>query len=133
MMPDKIIEPATFSQDGTQVSLSIRMPWYRALPLSSVAGVRWLVDGVPVEGDSITWTLDGSAYALSDLPPLHDKWWFVLDSAHLDGTLSQPVPDSADHLVEITLALYIPYITTAHGVLKLEETDAKRISRSAAA
>ena len=37
MMPELIIEPETFKIQGDRVRMKVRMPWYRALPLSSVA------------------------------------------------------------------------------------------------
>jgi hypothetical protein len=122
MMPELIIEPETFEISDNRVRMSIRMPWYRALPLSSVADVRWTVDGATVPRESITWTVDGETYRLDDLPPRHDKWWYVLDSAVVEGDL--PVAKGT-HQVAVTLALYIPYITTDHGVLLIEESDAK--------
>jgi len=126
MMPELLIEPETFEINGDRVRLNVRMPWYRALPLSSVAAVRWTVDGRTVPRESITWTVDGSTYRLDDLPPRHDKWWYVLDSVVIEGDLS--TSDRDRHDVAVTLALYIPYITTDHGVLLIEESDAKEMA-----
>lgn len=124
MMPEQIIEPGTLTVRDDRVGLAVRMPWYRALPLSSVADIIWTVAGRPVPRESITWTTDGRTYALDDLPPRHDEWWYVLDSAVLEGVL--PGLDVAgEHEVSVTLALYIPYITTDFGVLKIEEKDTK--------
>ena len=126
MMPELIIEPETLKFQGDRVRLNVRMPWYRALPLSSVADVRWTVDGRPVPRESITWTVDGATYRLDDLPPRHDKWWYVLDSAEIEGDLI--AFDRDRHDVAVTLSLCIPYITTDHGVLLIEESDAKEMA-----
>ena len=126
MMPELIIEPETFKIHGHRVRMSVRMPWYRALPLSSVADVRWSIDGEPIPRESITWTVDGETYRLDDLPPRHDKWWYVLDSAEIEGDLI--AFDRDRHDVAVTLSLYIPYITTDHGVLLIEESDAKEMA-----
>jgi hypothetical protein len=128
MMPELLIEPHTLTARGDRVGLSVRMPWYRALPLSSVADVHWTVDGREVPRESITWTTDGRTYRLDELPPRHDEWWYVLDSARLEGDLPDvagPWDHSGEHEVGVTLALYIPYITTDFGVLKIEEKDTK--------
>ncbi|WP_433364618.1 C-glycoside deglycosidase beta subunit domain-containing protein [Actinoplanes sp. CA-142083] len=125
MMPELIIEPETFKIHGDRVRMSVRMPWYRALPLSSVADVRWTVDGRSVPRESITWTVDGETCRLDELPPRHDKWWYVLDSAVIEGDLAAA---SGTHEVAVTLALYIPYITTDHGVLLIEESDVKEMA-----
>jgi hypothetical protein len=131
MMPEQIIEPGTLTVRGNRVGLSVRMPWYRALPLSSVADVVWTVDGVPVPRESITWTTDGRTRRLDELPPRHDEWWYVLDSAELEGHL--PSVGDGEHEVSVTLALYIPYITTDFGVLKIEEKDTKTMPVAVAA
>ncbi|WP_336853539.1 C-glycoside deglycosidase beta subunit domain-containing protein [Sinomonas albida] len=115
--------------------VSIRMPWYRALPLSSVADVQWTVDGAEVPRDSITWTVDGVTRRLDELPPLHDEWWYVLDSAILEGdrpSSADQTPtagEGSEHDIGIVLALFIPYITTDFGVLKIEESDRKRMRK----
>ena len=124
MMPEQIIEPGSLTVHGDRVGLSVRMPWYRALPLSSVADIVWTVDGRPVPRASITWTTDDRTYSLDELRDRHDRWWYVLDSAVLEGALSG-LDDGAEHEVAVTLALYIPYITTDFGVLKIEEKDCK--------
>jgi hypothetical protein len=127
MLPDKMIEPGTFVRDGDRVRMSIRMPWYRALPFSSVAGVSWSIDGELVAAEGLTWTCDGTSLPLSSLAERCDLWWYVLDSAVVEGDAPDGLRDGPDHDVEVTLGLYIPYITTAHGVLRLEERDAKRM------
>jgi hypothetical protein len=132
MMPEQIIEAGTLTVRGDRIVLSVRMPWYRALPLSSVDDIEWTVDGERVPRESITWTTDGRTYALDELPPRHDEWWYVLDSAVLEGAL--PGVDGArEHDVSVTLALYIPYITTDFGVLKIEEKDSKTMPVAVAA
>jgi len=124
MMPEQIIEPGSLAVHDGRIRLSIRMPWYRALPLSSVASVQWSVDGHDVAPESITWTVEGRRYGLDELPPRHDTWWYVLDSAELEGDAPE-LDERDEHAVGIVLGLYIPYITTDLGVLKIEEQDAK--------
>lgn len=127
MMSELMIEPGTLRGHGDTITVSIRMPWYRALPLSSVADVQWSVDGRPVDRESITWTVDGETYRLDDLPTRHDKWWYVLDSVQLTGP-GPDLSDRAEHEVSVLLSLYIPYITTDLGVLKLAERDTKTMA-----
>ncbi|WP_433306072.1 C-glycoside deglycosidase beta subunit domain-containing protein [Actinoplanes sp. CA-030573] len=126
MMPELILEPDSLQIHGDRVRVNVRMPWYRALPLSSVAEVRWTVDGRAIDRDSITWTVDGATYRLDELPPRHDKWWYVLDPAVIEGDLGATT--GGRHEVAVTLALYIPYITTDHGVLLIEESDVKEMA-----
>ncbi len=120
-----MIEVGTLERVGDRVRISIRMPWYRALPFSSVAGVTWTIDGEQVPVDGLTWSCDGATLPLADLAERHDLWWYVLDSAVVEGEAPSGLGQGGEHDVELTLGLYIPYITTAHGVLRLEERDAK--------
>ena len=135
MLPDKIIEPGSLRIDDRRVRLSLRMPWYRALPLSSVADLSWTIDEVPVPRESITWTVNDQTYALDDLPPRHDQWWYVLDPARIEGDLPVGLSSNADgdagHNIGVVLDLFIPYITTDFGVLKISETDRKRLTPEA--
>ena len=38
MIADRIIEQGTLIVDGARASVEVRMPWYRALPGSCIAG-----------------------------------------------------------------------------------------------
>jgi hypothetical protein len=133
MLPDRMIEPGTLEAAGDRVRISIRMPWYRALPFSSVAGVTWTIDGHEVSADSLTWTCDGTTLPLAALGERHDLWWYVLDSAVVEGDLPAGVAAGGEHDVAIALGLYIPYITTDLGVLRLEERDRKPMQLEVAA
>ena len=124
MLPEKILEPGSLRQREGRVSVSVRMPWYRALPLSSVTDVSLEVDGVQVPTDSLRWTLQGRSYSLDELPPRHDQWWYVLDSVTVDGELPDLDPETP-HEVHATVGLYIPYIVVGNGTLKIVEHDRK--------
>lgn len=130
MLSERIIEPGTLAVRGARARVRVRMPWYRALPLSSVAEVVWTIDGAEVPRESITWTVDGTTHRLDELPARHDLWWYVLDSAEIEGELPAPA-DRDDHEVSVTLGLYIPYNTTDLGVLRIEEKDTKTMAAAA--
>jgi hypothetical protein len=42
----------------------------------------------------------------------------------VEGDLDVPA-DDRDHTVDVELKIYIPYIVTDHGVLRIEEHDTK--------
>ena len=129
MMRDNILELGTLQISGSRLSVNIRMPWYRSLPLSSVCDLALDIDGHSVATDSITWTVEGIEYRPEELPPLFDRWWFVTDSATLAGDLPSEVAanldSSIDHEVHTVLGIYIPYIDAGHGTLKVTESDRK--------
>ena len=124
MIPDRIIEQGTLRTDGSQAAVEVRLPWYRALPGSCISEVGFAVDGVPAPAESLRWTMNGRTFRIEDLVGEVDEWWFPTDSVVVTGEI--PVPaDDAEHKVDVDLKLYIPYIVTDHGVLRIEEHDTK--------
>ena len=123
MIPDRIIEQGTLTTDGARAAVEVRLPWYRALPGSCISEAALTVDGAPAPAESIRWTMNGRTFRLDELVDNTDEWWFPTDSAVLSGDV--PVGDGGDHTVDVELKLYIPYIVTDHGVLRIEEHDTK--------
>jgi hypothetical protein len=132
VIPDRIIEPATLRTDGARVAVDVRIPWYRALPASCIAGATLTVDGVEAPADSLRWRLNGEERTFADMVDDTDSWWFPVDSAVLSGDLELPA-DDAEHRVEVGLTLYIPYIIIGDDeTLHIEERDAKTMKAAAA-
>ena len=46
MIPDRIIEQGTLTTTGDRASVEVRIPWYRALPGSCIAGATLTIDGI---------------------------------------------------------------------------------------
>jgi hypothetical protein len=123
VIPDRIIEQNTLKTDGTTSAVEVRLPWYRSLPAASVSEVEFSIDGVVAPADSIRWSMNGRTYTLDELVGVIDEWWFPTDSAVLSGAI--PVEAGGSHEVRVALKLYIPYIVTDHGVLRIEEHNEK--------
>lgn len=123
MIPDRIIEQNTLKTDGTTSTVEVRLPWYRSLPAASVSEVEFSIDGVEAPADSIRWTMNGRTYTIDELVGVIDEWWFPTDSAELSGSI--PLEAGGPHEVRVALKLYIPYIVTDHGVLRIEEHNEK--------
>lgn len=131
MIPDRIIEQGTLSTSGARAAVEVRIPWYRALPASCIAGARLTVDGVAAPADSLRWEMNGQSFAFDDMVANTDDWWFPLDSAVLSGELD--VDADAEHEVSVDLTLYIPYIVIGENeVLHIEEHDTKTMTAVAA-
>jgi Domain of unknown function (DUF6379) len=120
---DRLIEPDSLRIGSGRVSVDIRIPWYRAIPASCIAGVSLSVDGHPVPAESLRCGLD-------EFPALLDESWFTTDSLTVSGELD--VPADGEHDVAVNLKLYIPYIVTAHGVLMIDESREERMTGAAA-
>lgn len=127
MIPDRIIEQGTLTTDGTRAAVEVRLPWYRALPASCIAGAKLSVDGVEAPGESLRWEMNGRTFTFAELAPNTEEWWFPTDSAVLSGDLA--VDEDGEHTVAVELVLYIPYIVIgADEVLHIEEKDIKTMS-----
>lgn len=124
MIPDRIIEQGTLATSDGRTSVEVRLPWYRALPGSSISEVALTVDGVAAPADTLRWEMNGREYRLDELVGELEQWWFPTDSAVLSGELPLAADEQA-HEVDVELKLYIPYIVTDHGVLRIEERDHK--------
>ena len=124
-MRDLIIEKDSLRLDGNTLSVGVRMPWYRALPLSSVCDLVLDIDGMEIDKASTRWLINGTNYREDELPPLFTEWWFVQDTAVLSGTLTDEqvakLDRNAEHNVHVGLGIYIPYIDAGAGTLLVHE------------
>jgi Domain of unknown function (DUF6379) len=125
VIPDRIIEQGTLTTDGRRVEVEVRLPWYRALPGSCIAGAGLRVDGIPAAEDSLRWTMNGRTFTFEELVDETGEWWFPTDSVVLSGDVPVAADDS-EHEVGVDLKLYIPYIVISDSeVLHIEEHDTK--------
>ena len=132
MIPDRIIEQGTLTTSGTRAAVDVRIPWYRALPASCIAGASLSVDGVPAPAETLRWELNGRERTFAEMADDTESWWFPLDTAVLSGDV--PVAaDGAEHEVAVELTLYIPYIVIGENeVLHIEEHDTKTMKAATA-
>ncbi|MCI0157545.1 flagellar biosynthesis protein [Leifsonia shinshuensis] len=131
MIPDRIIEQGTLRTTGTRAAVDVRIPWYRALPASCIAGATLSVDGVPAPAETLRWALNGRERTFAEMKDDTEEWWFPLDSAVLSGEI--PVAADGEHEVSVDLTVYIPYIIIGDDeVLHIEEHDSKTMKAVAA-
>lgn len=110
MFPERLIETETLQSTPDGFSANVRLPWYRALPLSCVERIEVSVDGAPVPTDQIRFSLgDAGPLSIGDFAELTDTWWYVLDSATLT-VASEKATVPGTHEVDLSMGLYIPYL-----------------------
>jgi len=131
MLTDQVIGDGSLKSDGDGFRFDLRMPWYRALPLSSLEGLEVRVDGEPVPSEELRLSLGGTTYALSDLPPLFDDWWYVADPAEVRAPRSGGL-SPGEHELDVTIALRIPYIVESGHPLVMRERCVKTQTAAAA-
>ncbi|UUT36558.1 DUF6379 domain-containing protein [Microbacterium elymi] len=127
MIPDRIIEQGTLTSDSTRTSVEVRIPWYRALPASCIAGASLTVDGATAPAETLRWEMNGKTFTFAEMVDDTEQWWFPLDSAVLSGEVA--LAPAAEHEVTVGLTLYIPYIVIGdREVLHIEERDTKTMT-----
>jgi len=99
--------------------LDIRVPWYRALPLSTVEIAELTVDGETIDNKLITFEVNGKLFTTADLINHPEEWWFVLDSAYLH--VNHPLKPGAEHDVALTVGLFPPYIPGFHRLTECKK------------
>lgn len=124
MFASRIISEDSLRSDEDGFTFEARMPWYRALPLSSVTGIQVTVDGHPVDESDITFGVNGRVYDLDELPPRHDQWWFVTDGADLRIRRPGGLARGA-HRIELSLGIWIPYLVNQGEALVITERCVK--------
>jgi hypothetical protein len=132
MIPDRIIEPGTLTVQEGRASIEVRMPWYRALPASCIAGFELSIDGRTAPAETLRCVLNGAIYRPDELLTRPDEWWFPVDSLVLSGDIDDLVADG-EHRVEVAVSLYIPYIILdGDETLRIAESDTKTMEATTA-
>jgi hypothetical protein len=127
---DRLIERDSLVVEPNRIRIDVRIPWYRAVPASCIAGVEVRIDRRTIPADSLRCELNGRERRLAEFPELVNEAWFPTDPLRVSGGLE--VAPAAEHDVFVNLKLYIPYIVTAHGVLMIDESLQLRMAGEAA-
>lgn len=107
-----LVESAALTDDALE--LSVRLNWYRSLPLSCVEQLEVRLDGDVLDPAATSIELDGVRCPVTDLADADDRWWHVLDSARLRVPLAR-APEAGRHDVELVLGSRIPYLVAPDG------------------
>src|SRR3954451_3289010 len=105
-----LLESASLTDDALE--LSVRLNWYRSLPLSCVEQLEVRLDGADLPPATVE--LDGVSSSVADLTTADDRWWHVLDSARVRVPLEH-APVAGRHEVELVLGSRIPYLVSPDG------------------
>jgi hypothetical protein len=131
VIPDRIIEQGTLTTTGARSAVDVRLPWYRALPGSCIAGATLTIDGVAAPAESLRWRMNDREFTFDELRTTTDEWWFPTDSAVLSGELE--IEPDAEHEVTVGLTLFIPYIIISDTeTLHIDESNTKTMKAVAA-
>jgi hypothetical protein len=104
-----LISDESVKAAGKELSLEIRLPWYRALPLSTVEIASIRVNGKQIAPALVRFELNGKTIDAAQFENLTNEWWYVLDGGRLRVAVPDILPgDEFD--IDLTVNLYPPYM-----------------------
>ena len=103
-----VVEDSLRVADGG-LEVQIRLPWYRALPLSTVDVGEVRINGELIDSAQVTLTVNDKSRPVKDLSSLYEEYWYVLDSGYLRFPYAKAGKDENVEL-DLTLTIYPPYI-----------------------
>lgn len=121
MLFDKVVDPDTLRMTPSGFSVGVRLPWYRALPLSCVSINLLTIDGSLVEPGKIRFLINGNNYSLDDLSDKMEETWFSVDTATLQIT-GHILAENSEHEVEAEVEVRPPYIKNLRRVGRATKT-----------
>jgi hypothetical protein len=114
-----LIESAEWTAAGLE--LSVRLNWYRALPLSCIERFDIDVDGRRVDPDLVTVQLAGARWTCAQLTDAgsvdaeaDDTWWHIGHSCRATAAL-EPRPGEGGSVVDLVMGTRIPYLVGPGG------------------
>jgi hypothetical protein len=109
MMVNRVISDNGLMVTEEGIDIDIRVPWYRALPLSTVGVTEIELDGKRVDLTTVGFEVNGKSFRLNELAAHAEEWWYVLDSAYLHVPGVNVVQET-EHEVKVTVSIRPPYI-----------------------
>ncbi|WP_238368205.1 C-glycoside deglycosidase beta subunit domain-containing protein [Mesobacterium pallidum] len=113
MLADVLIDPDTLKARPNALSLGLRLPWYQSLPLSVIRIDGLSIDGVEIDADRLSFSLNGRTRPLGDMADLTGEYWFLTDTMEIAAPWSDPAPGRAYECV-VRLSFFPPYAETLH-------------------
>ncbi|GAA1942809.1 C-glycoside deglycosidase beta subunit domain-containing protein [Microbacterium deminutum] len=114
-MPNGLIHDDSLRVHPDGLALSLTIPWYRSLWLSSVGTLQVTLDGEPVDSADLSLELAGVRYALEDLPAQSDVLWYLQEHPLLIVRRAELIALGESHEVAILGELRLPYMQIAPG------------------
>jgi sugar phosphate isomerase/epimerase len=114
-MPNGLLTDDSLRTHPEGLALSLTIPWYRSLWLSSVSQLRLTLDGVEVPSEELSLELDGVRYGIAELPEQSEVLWYLQSHPLLIVRRDAPIGlgDSLDVILHGELRL--PYMQIAPG------------------
>ena len=114
-MPNGLIDESSLRVHPDGLALSLQIPWYRSLWLSSVTSLQLSVDGEAIAADDLIFELAGIQYPVLNLPEQSEVLWYLQEHPLLIVRRAQPVLLGETHQIDLAGELRLPYMQIAAG------------------
>ncbi|WP_285246673.1 DUF6379 domain-containing protein [Pseudarthrobacter sp. efr-133-R2A-89] len=114
-MPNGLLDQSSLRAHPAGLALSLTLPWYRSLWLSSVTCLRLTIDGEEVPAGDLSLELGGIRYALPDLAAQSETLWYLQDHPLLIAKRATAATLGSRHTVQLIGELRLPYMQIAPG------------------
>lgn len=113
---DSLINESSLRAHPDGVALSLQLPWYRSLWLSSVTSIDLTLDGEHIPAERMRFELQGESYRLDELQEKFDTLWFLEDRALLIVSFDEPLALGTSHDVHLVAETRMPYMQIKPGL-----------------
>ena len=114
-MPNGLITDDSLRVHPEGAALSLTIPWYRSLWLSSVVRLQVTIDGEEVPESDLSFELGGIRYRLDELAAQSEVLWYLQQHPLLIVRRDAPIALGESHEVGIVGELRLPYMQIAPG------------------
>jgi hypothetical protein len=114
-MPNGLIQDDSLRVHPEGFALSLTLPWYRSLWLSSVSSLQLTVDGIEIPAEDLVFELKGVRYSLDELPQQSEVLWYLQEHPLLIAAREAPIRLGETHEVRLVGQLRLPYMQIAPG------------------
>src|SRR3954452_14990421 len=114
-MPNGLLDDSSLRPHPEGLALSLVLPWYRSLWLSSVTSLALTVDGEEVPAGDLSFELAGRSYRLDELPEQSDVLWYLQEHPLLVARRDAPVALGEEHSIELVGQLRLAYMQIPPG------------------
>ncbi len=114
-MPNGLIHDDSLRPHPAGLALTLTLPWYRSLWLSSVSTLELTVDGLRVPESDLVLELGGTRYTLDEVPQQSEVLWYLQEHPLLIAKLPAPVAVGEAHDIVLHGELRLPYMQIAPG------------------
>ncbi len=111
----RLIHPDSFKATGDGYRLSVRLNWYRSLPISCIEDIKVMLDGKPAAPEKVRLELNGKEYSLAEAEDAVETYWFVQDGLGIHVLGAGQVNAGETHEVGIEYGMRAPYIAIGPG------------------